>query len=179
MEVDADQSDIVEVASPTVDEKHCGINTLTEGDSADQLDILEVASPTEDEKHCGIHTIADQDPVVSATDLETPCGDCFMTHADNVELENFTTNCIEIEMQSTDCNSDNNLGNLADKDPASAKPFLENSSHEEICNSPMKDINAAHSCSNPNVTVQLDHSPFDNSGCSFTTEKKNDMKLGV
>ena len=146
---------------------------------ADQSDILEVASPTEDEKHCDIHTMTDQDLVVSATDLKTPCSSSFMAHADNMELENLTTNCIEIEMQTTDYNSDNNLGNLADKDPAFATPFMENGSHVEICNSAIEDTDAALSCGNPNVTVHLDHSPFDNSGCSSTTEKRSDIKLGV
>ena len=42
----------------------------------------------------------------------------------------------------------------------------------------MEDTDAAQSCSNPNATVQLDQSPFNNS-CSSSNEKQNDTKLGV
>ena len=98
-----------------------------------------------------------------------------------MELQSLTTNCIEIEMQSTDHNSDSNLGSLVANDPAPATPSIDNvnHNHDEVCNSAMEGTDAAHSYSNPNVTVQLDQSPFNNNSCSSTIEEENDMKLGV
>ena len=79
-----------------------------------------------------------------------------MTDTNDVELWSLTTNCLEIEMQSTDYNSDSNLGSLVDNDPASTTPSMHNVNHEVVCNSAMEDTDAPHSCSNPNATVQLD-----------------------
>ena len=75
-----------------------------------------------------------------------------MTDANDVELWSLTTNCLEIEMQSTDYNSDSNLGSLVDNDPASTTPSMDNVNHEVVCNSAMEDTDAAHSCSNPSAT---------------------------
>ena len=177
--MNADQSDVLVVASPTKDKRCCSDHLLTDRDPADQSDILVVDSPTKDDKYCSDHPLTDQDPVVSAPDLETPYSRSPMTRTDDMELQRLTTNCIEIEMQSTDHNSDSNLGSLVANDPAPATPSIENVNHDEVCNSAMEDTDAAHSYSNPNATVQLDQSPFNNNSCSSTIEEENDMKLGV
>ena len=75
-----------------------------------------------------------------------------MTDANDVELWSLTTNYLEIEMQSTNYNSDSNLGSLVDNDPASITPSMDNVNHEVVCNSAMEDTDAAHSCSNPSAT---------------------------
>lgn len=140
-----------------------------------QSDILVVGSPTKDKCHDD-HPSTDTDPVVPATNLESPFGSSSTIHKDDIVKETFTTNCIEIEVQPTDYN---NLGNLAEKYQTPVTTSMDNTSHEEVHNSPIKDMDATRSCSNSNITVQADRSSSNNNNFSSTIEKKNDVELGM